>query len=73
MHSTFSASTTVYEPEEGPAEPETRCSIAYMGADKSLVRPWKETNYSDQDLQHCTNTYGVQTTGIYSCCLSWSL
>jgi len=50
MHSTFSASTTVYEPEEGPAEPETRCSIAYMGADKSLVRPWKETNYSHQDF-----------------------
>jgi len=22
------------------------------GADKSLARPWKETSYSDQDLQH---------------------
>jgi len=41
----------------------------YRGADKSLVRPLKETSYSDQDLQHYTKTYGVQTTGIYSCCL----
>jgi len=41
----------------------------YRGADKSLARPWKETSYSDQDLQHCTKTYGVHTTGIYSCCL----
>ena len=41
----------------------------YMGADKSLARPWKETNYSDQDLQHYTKTYGVRTTGIYCCCL----
>ena len=40
----------------------------YRGADKSLARRWKETSYSDQDLQHCTKTYGVQTTGIYSCC-----
>ena len=39
------------------------------GADKSLARPWKETSYSDQDLQHYTKTYGVQTTAIYSCCL----
>jgi len=35
----------------------------YTGADKSLARP-----YSDQDLQHFTKTYGVQTTGTYSCC-----
>jgi len=41
----------------------------YRGADKFLVRPLKETSYSDQDLQHNTKTYGVQTTGIYSCCL----
>jgi len=39
----------------------------YPGADKSLARHWKETSYSDQDLQHYTKTYGVQTTGIYSC------
>jgi len=32
----------------------------YRGADKSLARPWKETSYSDQDLQHYTKTYGVQ-------------
>ena len=38
----------------------------YRGADKSLVRPWKETSYSEQDLQHHTKTYGVQTTRIYS-------
>jgi len=69
MHSTFSVFTTVYEPVEGPAEAETRRSITYRVADKSLARPWKETSYSNQDLQHCTNTYGVQTTGIYSCCL----
>jgi len=37
----------------------------YRGADKSLALPWKETSYSEQDLQHYTNTYGVQTTGIY--------
>jgi len=43
--------------------------IYYRGADKSLARPWKETSYSDQDLQHYTKTYGVQTTGIYSCCM----
>jgi len=42
--------------------------LLYRGADKSLARPWKETSYSDQDLQHYTKTYGVQTTGIYSCC-----
>jgi len=30
----------------------------YLGADKSLARPWKETSYSDQDLQHYTKTYG---------------
>jgi len=41
----------------------------YRGADKSLARPWKKTSYSDQDLQHYTEIYGVQTTGIYSCCL----
>ena len=41
----------------------------YRGADKSLARPWKETSYSDQDLQHYTKTYGVQTAGIYCCCL----
>jgi len=37
-------------------------------ADKSLARPWKETSYSDQDLQHNTKTYSVQTTEIYSFC-----
>ena len=26
-------------------------------------------SYSDQDLQHYTKTYGVQTIGTYSCCL----
>jgi len=41
----------------------------YRGADKSLARPWKETSYSDQDLQHNTKTYGVQTAAIYCCCL----
>ena len=41
----------------------------YRGADKSLARPWKVTSYSKQDLQHYTKTYGVQTTGIYCCCL----
>ena len=39
------------------------------GSDKSLARPWKETSYSDQDLQHYTKTYGVKTTGICSYCL----
>ena len=39
------------------------------GAEKSLARPWKETSYSDQNLQHYTKTYGLQITGIYSCCL----
>jgi len=29
-------------------------------ADKSSARHWKETSYSDQDLQHYTKTYGVQ-------------
>ena len=43
--------------------------LLYWGADKSLARPWKERSYSDQDLQHYTKTYGVQTTGIYSCYL----
>jgi len=41
----------------------------YRGADKSLARPWKETSYSDQDLQYYTKSYGVQTTAIYCCCL----
>jgi len=41
----------------------------HRGADKSLARHWKETSYSDQDLQHYTNTYDIQTTAIYSCCL----
>jgi len=39
-----------------------------QGAGKSLARPWKDTSYSDQDLQHYTKTYGVQT-GIYSRCV----
>ena len=38
------------------------------GAEKSLARPWKETSQSDQDLKYSTKNYGVQTTGIYSCC-----
>jgi len=38
--------------------------MLYRGADKSLARPWKEASYVDQDLQHHTKTYGVQTTGI---------
>ena len=33
--------------------------LKYRRADKSLARPWKETSYSDQDLQHYTNTYGA--------------
>ena len=37
----------------------------YPGADKSLARSWKETSYSDQDLQQYTKTYDVQTTAIY--------
>jgi len=41
----------------------------YTDADMSLAQPWKETSYSDQDLQHYTKTYGVQTTGLYCCCL----
>ena len=36
-------------------------------ADRSLARLWKETSYSDQDLHHYTTTYGIHTTGIYSC------
>ena len=44
-------------------------STLYRSAGKSLARPWKETSYSDQDSQHYTKTYGVQTTPIYSCCL----
>jgi len=39
----------------------------YRGADKSLALPWKATSYSDQELQQYNKTYGVQTTGIYSC------
>jgi len=27
---------------------------------KSLAQPWKEMCYSDQDLQHYTNTYGYK-------------
>ena len=41
----------------------------YRSADKSLARPWKESSHSDQDSQHYTSTYGVQTTGIYCFCL----
>ena len=41
----------------------------YRGADKSIARTWRETSYSDQNSQHCTNTYGVQTTSVYCCCL----
>ena len=39
----------------------------YRGADKSLALPWKETSYSDQELQHYTKTYGVQISAIYCC------
>jgi len=28
--------------------------LLYRGADKSLVRPWKEISYSDQELEHYT-------------------
>jgi len=28
----------------------------YRGADKSLAQPWKETSYSNEDLQHYTRT-----------------
>ena len=42
--------------------------ISYRGADKSLAGLWKETSYSDQDLQHYANTYYVKKQ-IYSCCL----
>ena len=39
-----------------------RCPIRlYRGADKSVALPWTETSYSDQDLQHNTDTYGEQT------------
>ena len=31
----------------------------YRDADKSLARLWKETSYSDQDLQHYTKTYNT--------------
>jgi len=44
-------------------------TFIYRVAEKSLAQPWKETSYSDQDLRHYTKTYGVKTTGIYSCCL----
>jgi len=40
--------------------------IKYRVVDKSLTLPWKETIYSDQDLQHHTKTYGEQITAIYS-------
>ena len=33
--------------------------IEVQGADRSLARPWKETSYSDQDLQHYTKTYNT--------------
>jgi len=33
---------------------------SYRGADKSLARPWKETSYSDQDLQHYIKIYGYK-------------
>ena len=46
-----------------------RDSLLFSGADKSLARPWKETSYNDQDLQHNTETYGLQITGIRFCCL----
>jgi len=41
----------------------------YRGDDNSLARPWKETSYSGEELQHYNKTYGVQTTAIYCCCL----
>jgi len=44
-------------------------AICTRVVDMSLARSWKGTSYSDQYLQHNTKTYGVQTTGIYSCCL----
>jgi len=47
----------------------TLLMLYYRHADKSLAQPWKETSYSDQDLQYYTKTYGVQRTGIYCCCL----
>jgi len=28
----------------------------YRDAEKSLARPWKETSYSNQDLQYYTKT-----------------
>ena len=33
--------------------------IMYRGADKSLARPWKETSYSNRDLQHYTKSYRI--------------
>ena len=54
----------------GDGQKAETCSIEYYrGFDKSLARPWKETSYSDQDLQHYTKAYGVQTAAIYCCCL----
>jgi len=44
-------------------------AICTRDVDKFLAQPWKVTSYSYQDLQHYTETYDVQTTGIYSCCL----
>ena len=41
----------------------------FRGADRSLALPWKETSYSEQYLQRYTKTYGVQSAGIYCCCL----
>jgi len=41
--------------------------ISYRCADKFLALLWKQTSYIDQDLQHYTNTYDVQTTEIYCC------
>ena len=35
-------------------------------ADKSLARPWRETRYSDQDLQHYAKTYDVRHKSWYS-------
>jgi len=35
---------------------DNKTSNGYRGADKSLARPWQETNCSDQDLQHYTKT-----------------
>jgi hypothetical protein len=35
-------------------------------AEKSLARPWRETRYSDQDLQHYAKTYDVHHKSWYS-------